>query len=155
AFSHRTGQIAAIFITASPLLVQYSALVRPYSLLPLLCLLSVYWLWDGLRERGVWPWVAHVIATLLMLLTPTRAWMVLGADWIIAAVWFALYRQRADRATVRHWAFAQVALAIGYAPWFPILLYQMRHAGHGTYPLDPLEAFGHLAEMAVSLPLEI
>jgi uncharacterized membrane protein len=46
-FSRRTGMIAALLAAVAPLLVEYSAQVRPYSLLPLLCLLSTYFLWRG------------------------------------------------------------------------------------------------------------
>jgi hypothetical protein len=153
-FSHYTGLIAAILVTVSPLLARYSGMVRPYSLLPLLCLLSVYWLWDGLRGRGARPWVAHAIATLAMLVTHNWAWMVLAAEWIIVAGWFALRREPLEWTLVRSWAIAQLALLVVYSPWLPILLYQSRHAGYDAFPLNPFVAFAYFAETVISLPVQ-
>ena len=41
-FSSYTGLIAASFVTVSPVLANHSGQARPYSLLSLLCLMSVY-----------------------------------------------------------------------------------------------------------------
>jgi uncharacterized membrane protein len=159
-FSHRAGLIAAMFVAASPLLASYSGTVRPYSLLPLLCLLSIYWLWDGLSARSVRPWAAHVIASLAMLMTHNWAWIVLGAEWIIAAAWLALRCPSPGRTLVRNWALAQVAILLGYSPWLPVFLHQSRHAGYDANLLDSFHAlavfaFACLVETALSLPVVI
>ena len=114
-FSRRTGLIAAAFVAvvagARPLL----GMVRPYSLLPLLALLSVYWV-VGRAERGeARPWVAHVIATLAMLLTHNWAWMVLGAEWILSSCgWFGMH-EWTQLCPIRSWSLAQGLVLLAYA----------------------------------------
>jgi hypothetical protein len=152
-FSPASGLIAAAFVTAAPLMVRYSAMVRPYSLLPLLCLLSAFSLWWGLKRGHFWPWAAHVAVTLAMLLTHNWAWMAFGAEWIIAAAWLALRRRQTDLSVCRSWAISQVAILVGYAPWFPALIFQSRHAGHDAFALYPLLVVISFAELAVSLPM--
>ena len=153
-FSPPTGLIAAILISVSPRLVGYSGMVRPYSLLSLLCLLSTYLLWNALKGRGARTWVLYVLATLAMLLTHNWAWMVLAAHWILAACWGASRLGRPNRALVRSWALAQLALLATYSPWMPFLVYQFRHAGYNAFPVDPIEVLARFAEAAVSLPAQ-
>ena len=75
----RTGLMAAALVAMSPMLALHSGLVRPYSLLPLLCLASVYTLWRGLCGGRAWAWMTHAPATLAMVLTHNWGWLVLGA----------------------------------------------------------------------------
>ena len=152
-FSQPAGLIAAVLVATSPPLANHSSMVRPYSLLPLLCLLSVYSLWRGMRKRGRWPWVLQVSVTLAMLLTHNWSWMVAGAEWIVVAAWLKWQRGWSNPALVRSWALAQAAVVVGYAAWLPAFLYQTRHAGYGPRPINPLMVVGQLAETAVSLPV--
>jgi uncharacterized membrane protein len=154
-FSHRTGLIAATLVTVSPPLTRYSGMVRPYALLPLLCLLSVYWLWCGLKGPGTRSWVAYVIVTLAMLLTHNWAWMVLAAEWMIVAGQWTLYRERVGSSIVRSWALAQLVILVGYAPWLLSLLYQSQHAGYDAFPLEPVAVLVDLAETVISLPASV
>ncbi|MGD0041843.1 MAG: glycosyltransferase family 39 protein [Isosphaeraceae bacterium] len=153
-FSPQTGLIAAIFVAVSPMLAHYSGMVRPYSLLPLLCLLSVYGLWDGLRGRRARPWVFYVIATLAMLLTHNWAWIVLAAQWILVACLLAWPSERPARPLLVAWALAQFALLAAYSPWLPVLLYQSRHAGYDAFPWNLLDVFTYFTETVVSLPVQ-
>jgi len=86
-------------------------------------------------------------------LTHNWAWMVLGAEWLVVTAWFTLRRQEAEWSLVRSWALAQAVILVGYAPWFPTLLHQSRHAGYDAAPLYPFLVFAHFAETAVSLPV--
>jgi mannosyltransferase len=151
-FSQRAGLIAATFVTVSPRLAGYSGMVRPYSLLPLLCLFSAYWLWVALRGGGARPWVLYVLATLAMLLTHNWAWMVLAAQWTLIACWCAMHIGRTNWALVRFCVIAQIALLAAYSPWIPFLVYQFRHAGYNAFPVDPFGIVANLAETVVSLP---
>ncbi len=149
-FSSYTGLIAASIIAASPLLANYSGYVRPYSLLPLLCLTSVYLLWRGLCGGGARIWAAQAIIGLAMLLTHNWAWMVFSAEATVIAI--CLLAGRLSSTILGHWLLAQVAVIAGYAPWVPALLYQVRHAGYGPRSVNLLEATSVFAEMMTSLP---
>jgi hypothetical protein len=135
-FSRRAGLIAAALVAAWPSLVYYSAVVRPYSLLPLLGLVSSYCLWSGLRGGGRPAWAGYVVTTLAMLYTHNWAWVFLAAHWAAALAWLAWFRGPWEAA--RGWALAQAGLAAGYAPWLPALLYQVRHAGNDPPRLPSL-----------------
>jgi hypothetical protein len=154
-FSHATGLIAAALATTSPLMVGCSAVVRPYSLLPLLCLLSVFFLWSGLKGRDVKFWVGHIAATLAMLLTHNWAWMVLGAEWIVAVAYLMPRHKVTDWPLVRSWFFSQTAVLIGFAPWSPIFLYQLRNAGYDAFPRPASEVLALFSETVLSIPRQV
>lgn len=142
-FSTRVGLIAALLSAFAPSLIWHSALVRPYSLLPLLCVCSCFFLWRARNEGGIRPWAAYGITTLAMLFTHNWAWLVLGAQWAIFAAWLALAPRRPRAALLREWALAQGAIGLAYLPWLPTLLYQSKYAGYGA---DAVRSMGALAK---------
>ena len=154
-FSPATGLIAAALVTTSPIMVKYSAMVRPYSLLPLLCLLSIYSLWSGLKRGDARSWIGHAAVTLGMLLTHNWAWIVLGAEWGVVASWFLRQRRTTDWNVVRSWVLSQIAILVGFAPWLMTFLYQARNAGYDNLPLNPIVAFGYISEVVLSLPVHV
>jgi uncharacterized membrane protein len=140
-FSKRVGLLAAAFAAVSPALTEHSALVRPYSLLPLLALISSFALIRGL-EGGNWrAWAGYVIATLLMLYTHNWGWLVLGGEWVavIVVLVFDVANGRRRRGIAGEWLVAQLLVGVGYLPWLPWFLYQTRHAGHAPLLLDGVE----------------
>src|SRR5262249_9056224 len=100
-------------------------------LLPLLCLVSVYYLLRGLGGGGWMTWLGHGLATLAMLLTHNWSWLVLIAEGV-AVGGYALWR--GWRRAVSPGLTWLVVLAC-YAPWAPSLLDQCRHAGHDAWNL--------------------
>jgi mannosyltransferase len=142
-FSPRVGMIAAILSTFAPSLIWHSALVRPYSLLPLLCICSCFFLWQARSQGGIRPWAAYGITTLAMLFTHNWAWLVFGAQWVVFAAWLFLDPRRPRTALLREWALAQAAIGLGYLPWLPTLLYQSKYAGYGA---DAVRSLGALAK---------
>jgi mannosyltransferase len=129
-FSTRVALLAALLTALSPALTQFSAQVRPYSLLPLLALLSSFTLIRGVERGDRRAWAGYVLSTLALLYTHNWGWLVLGAQWAAVAVVIARANVRAPGTIVREWILIQVIVAVGYLPWFPSLLYQVRHAGH-------------------------
>lgn len=123
-----TGVTAAVFVAVSPTLVRYSAEVRPYSLLPLLALAATGTLAVALARGGRRWWALYVALTLTLLLTHNWSWLVLGGHWLIGGFWIATHPT--PRAAARGWLEAQAALLLAFAPWLPVLVHQMRHAGH-------------------------
>jgi mannosyltransferase len=152
-FSPQAGLIAALLVTAAPLLANDSGNVRPYSLLSLLCLGAVYLLWRGLGGGGARTWAAQAGITLAMLLIHHWAWMVFGAEATVVVI--CLLAGRLSAAILRRWLLAQVVAIAGYAPWAPILLHQVRYAGYGPRPVNVLEAIAVFAEMMTSLHLMV
>jgi len=134
--SWQVGLLAAALAAVSPVLVEYGAMVRPYSLLPLLALASTYALVRAIDAGGWRRWAGYAAAMLALVYTHNWAWLVLGAQWV--ALGLCLWRgvQRRRGAILREWCLAQAAIALGFLPWLPSFANQAAHAGHA--PLDLL-----------------
>jgi hypothetical protein len=150
-FAGHSGAIVVLLIAASPQLAEYSAFARPYSLLPLLGLLSVYLTWRGLLGAGMGAWAAQAIVNLAMLMTHNWAWMLFGAEGVVFGI--CLLSGRLTRAIARRWFLAQLAVVAGYAPWMPILLDQVKGAGYGPSSVNLPEAASLFIVNTTSLPL--
>lgn len=138
-FSERVGLIACTLSTVAPLLFQYSTKVRPYSLLPLLCTLSIYYLWISLTEMRFRDWFAYVVSTLLLLYTHNWSWLVFAGEWGVVSAWFVLFRPdraEATRKRVVALILSQVAISAGYLPWIGAFLGQARKAGYSGISID-------------------
>ena len=135
-FSKRIALIAASLAALSPALVEHSALVRPYSLLPLLTLLSCYALIEAIKRGDLKAWVAYVVLTLALVYTHNWTWLVLGGEWVAVAIVLLVNGERGRGRLVLEWLVAQIAIAIAFLPWLPWLLYQTQHAGHAPLHLD-------------------
>jgi hypothetical protein len=136
AFSPTVGWAGALVAVSLPLAVEYSGVLRPYSLLPLLTLLAVFTLWGALhresRSQAAW-WIAHAAFTTALLYSHNWGLLIAMAQAIVAVL-YGLIR-RPERRTIGFWLVTQVGIALLYAPWIPVLLEQMRHAGHPPGPL--------------------
>src|SRR5579884_1825978 len=141
-FGLRAALLATVFACVSPGLCAYSAQVRPYSLLPLLCLLSVFFVWQALQGQGKGAWGWYTLVTLCLLYTHNWSWLVLLGEWVavgLAGRLPALQPQgKEGKAGSGRFVLCQVVLLVGYAPWMPVLLYQARHAGYGPVTLRAL-----------------
>jgi 4-amino-4-deoxy-L-arabinose transferase-like glycosyltransferase len=133
-FSRRAGRIAAVLVAFSPALVYYSVLVRPYSLLPLLGLISTYFLWSGLQGGGRRAWLGYALPLLLMAYTHNWTLVFWMAHAVAACAWLAWFR--GPWAVIRGWVLAQLGVVVGYAPWLPTFVEQLRHGGHLPAPVD-------------------
>lgn len=140
-FSQRIGLLAAGLAAVAPALAEYSAMVRPYSLLPLLALISSYALIRGLENGSRRAWAGYALTTLAMLYTHNWAWLVLAGEWagVTVAVAEGLGAGRPRGKVVREWLLAQLIIGVGFLPWASGLLYQVRHAGHAPIPLEDLQ----------------
>jgi uncharacterized membrane protein len=134
--SWQVGLLAAALATVSPIAVEHSAMVRPYSLLPLLALAATYALVRGIDVGGCRRWAGYAAAMLAMVYTHNWAWLVLAAQWVALAVCLWRGTQRRRGAILREWCLAQTAIALGFLPWLPAFANQAAHAGHA--PLDLL-----------------
>jgi uncharacterized membrane protein len=136
AFSARAGLIAAILISVSPPLVEYSALARPYSFLPLLVITSS-WLLVLSIESGDWRrWSLYSVTALALLLTHNWAFLVVGGQAVAVVTCLGNASIRRPK-LLRESATAFASVALLYMPWMQTLLYQARHAGN-----DPLDVHG-------------
>lgn len=148
--SWRAGLLAAAAASLSPVVVDMGAMVRPYSLLPLLTLGATYALVRAVDLGGRRRWAVYAALELALVYTHNWGWVVVAALGVALGVclWRGVARPRA--AVLRGWAGAQAAVAIGFLPWLPSLLHQTAHAG---YPSDGLGIDS--AGRVLALPVEL
>jgi hypothetical protein len=148
--SWRVGLIAAALAAVSPIAVEHSAMVRPYSLLPLLALAATYALVRAVDLGGWRRWAGYALAMLALVYTHNWAWLVLGAQWVALAACLVRGVARPRGTILREWCLAQAAIALGFLPWLPSFVNQAAHAGHA-----PLDLYGFLDSPvdALSMPI--
>lgn len=129
-YSTRAGLIAAVLVAFSPSLIEHSAQLRPYGLLPLLVLISSWALTKAIDGAALRHWFVYAIATTLMLYTHHWTWLVWGGQ--VGAVGFVVFGSTPERraSTIRRFAFASVAILGLYSAWLPSFAFQVAHAGH-------------------------
>jgi hypothetical protein len=134
-FSQRVAVIAAALAAFSPALVEHAATTRPYSLLPLLTLVSVYALIQATHHFSIRTWAVYGASTIALLYTHNWAWLVLFGEWVGVLVTVGFHSHHRKR-IIRDWAIAQAAIALVYAPWLTTFIYQGMHAGHSPSEID-------------------
>jgi len=122
--SLEAGVIAALLVATSPIQVFYSQQARMYSLLPVLGLLSFYWLWRAIvdnRRRFV---VAYALATLAALYLHNYGFYLLPAHAVVL-LWSGALRRKPGT-----WLVCAGCILAAYLPWLPILLAQLQNETH-------------------------
>ncbi|HYN81583.1 MAG TPA: glycosyltransferase family 39 protein [Gemmatimonadaceae bacterium] len=135
-FSSRVGLLASGLAAISPALSAFSATARPYSLLPLVALISSYTLIRGLERGGRGVWTGHVVASLALLYTHNWGWLVLFGEWLAASLVLLIGVGRGRATAMREWLVAQIVIGIAYLPWAPRLVFQAQNAGHAPLLVD-------------------
>lgn len=122
--SRPVGLWAAAFIAVSPVQAYYSQQARMYTLLPLLALLSVFFLVRYLRDerpRDAFLWVG---STVLAVYDHNFALFVLPVHGVLVALSGKLLTR------FRTWALAAAVIALAYGPWLPFFLEQVQNKDH-------------------------
>lgn len=152
-FSRRAALIAAVLVAFSPSLIEHSAQLRPYGLLPLLVLLSSWALTKAIDGAGVRHWLAYAVTTTLMLYTHHWTWLVWGGQ-IVAFAFVVFHSPSAQRiVAIRRFAFAAATILVLYSAWLPSFLFQVVHAGHPAPALTDAATYAlFLVLGAASIP---
>lgn len=140
-YSRRAGLVAAAAAAIVPALNEYSGEIRPYSLLPLLAMVSCWALVVALRRRSLITWSAYAGSAIALVYTHNWAWLLLAGQF--AAVIILIYREeRSERIRLLLTSGAAfLAIGVAYLPWVPTLIFQSAHAGH---PPRDVESSGAL-----------
>jgi mannosyltransferase len=126
-FSLETGTIAAVLVATSPIQVFYSQQARMYALLPVLALLSFYWLWRAITENRRCFVVAYGVATLAALYVHNYGLYLLPAHAAVL-LWSGAFRRKPGA-----WLICLACIVIGYLPWLPTLLAQLENGTHYSW----------------------
>jgi len=150
-FSPRAGMLASVLYAFSPIAVRYSAQIRPYSLLTVLSLLAVYFLWRGLRQGPPRFWIGYTLVTAASMLIHSWAWLLFGAHGVVALAFVLFQDQALKRWLVRRLVLSATGVVLLYSPWLPALLHQSRHAAAGPLRLPNSLHLGLLAGRAATV----
>jgi len=152
-FSSRAGLIAAGFAAISPPLIEHSAQLRPYGLMPLLALVSCFALVTAANRGGFRRWCLYVLGTVALLYTHNWSWLIaVGQLVAVAGLFFSVDLARRSR-LVRQWITSWLAIGLMYLPWIPAFLFQVRHAGHGPIVIDTFAQWTQLTLLGIPAAL--
>ncbi len=128
----RAAIAAALLVALSPFLIFYSTEARAYSLVMTLVLGSTLALLRALETSRPLSWAVYALLSCAAIYTQYSALFVLA----VQLVWAFIGYPDARRALIA----ANVAVAIGFAPWLPALI-KNTHS-FGTEVFGVLEPFG-------------
>ena len=134
------GLVAAFCLAASLVHIYYSQEIRMYAPVPLLALISVFALWQGLHKGGRRWWAVNVLCNALIAWTHMFAVMLPLVQGVFLLVWY-----RGKRRLLSYWLAAHAVLAAGYGLWARTLhlprVYEAAGCIPGTSFRDFLMAF--------------
>ncbi len=110
----RAGLVGAAAVTLSPFLIFYSSEARPYGLMTVLCLLSTLALLKAVKTTSLRWFAAYAVCSCAAMYTHFTAVFVLLGQF----GWALFTQPQARRALIA----ANIAAAIGFSPWLPIML---------------------------------
>jgi mannosyltransferase len=115
------GLGAALLLAISPVHVWYSQETRMYILLASLVTAATGELWLCLHSKG--RWILYALFSLLAIYTQYFAVFAFVAHGILVIAWALSQR---NWKTLLDWFGAMLFVSLGFAPWFPTALMQMR-----------------------------
>lgn len=123
------GLITALFLAVSPFHIWYSQETRMYSLLFMLCMLSVYFLLRALQTGKRVFWVSYVVATSLATYTQISSMFFVIGEWMAVIIYIIKTPHTRPNHSLllkllRPWFLSQAALLLLWLPWLPNFLQQ-------------------------------
>lgn len=140
-FSLEVGILAALLVALSPIQIFYSQQARMYAWLPVGALWALHWQGRALLENKIRYLIAAAACTLAMFYTHNHGLYLLPAQAILALASGRLKRHPA------RWCGYGAAVAIGYLPWTPVLLEQLRNSVHYSWFLPFWNEYGPLGAL--------
>jgi mannosyltransferase len=143
-FGRRAGWIAAALAALNPFLTIYAQETRMYALVILLSVVGTAAFVHGfVFERR--PYVG-LFALIVLVMLYTHYWALFFAIGAVAALVVVAREARDRRRVVLDGALAFGPVAVGFAPWLPTFVYQVRHTGAPwSQTPSPLELVGGLS----------
>ena len=129
----------AILLALCPPLVRYGTLVRSYSLISILALISTWTCMEVLTRRRsiLWPVLYGVSTAALVYSHYWGAFVPIGQTCLLA---IGLWRRWFNLDNVKHWLAGVAVSVVAFLPWTPILIYQFTHV-LDVWDMPPLPSF--------------
>lgn len=120
-FGRAVGLGGALLLAVSPFHIHFSQEIRPYGLLMLLSLLSVYTLWRALAKNQTRWWLLFSGVTALNLYTHYFAFLPVGGSFLFAVLVLGYdWIQHRNQSSLRkglHLAWCFLIITLAYLPW--------------------------------------
>ncbi len=120
-FGKKTGLLAALILSVSPIHIYYSRELRMYSMVVLTVLLAVYFLIKALRDNRASSWAGYLLFNLLSIYIHYMTVFVLFAE----VVFFLAYR-RDYRSLFKKWLSVHTILFLLLIPWLINVAYLLK-----------------------------
>jgi 4-amino-4-deoxy-L-arabinose transferase-like glycosyltransferase len=120
--SKRVGLLAAFFVSISVFQIYISSEIRPYPIVFLLSIFSVYFFWQYLENKNL-AWLGYLISTILVIYTHLSGWFV----FLIINVFFILIKTTKipflnNNQPLRKWLILQIIIIFAWLPWLILWL---------------------------------
>lgn len=121
-----TSLQVAIILALCPQLVRYSTMLRSYSLISILGLLSTWCCMKTMRTKRGWFWpITYGVTTVLLVYSHYWGGFVALGQACLAGIGYLRRWFTGDN--LRQWFVGALISVALFAPWVPILLYQLKH----------------------------
>jgi|GEM_PF-2644128 len=111
-FNEKIGLISAFLVSISPFQIYYSQTARPYSMMGMLSLLSVFFLVKSFRKGTFLYWLGFIMFSLIAIYCHYMAMLIWGAQLIF----FFLVRKDLSAVIKRKWYISNLLLFLFVAP---------------------------------------
>lgn len=122
----RPAALGALLLASAPLHIWYSQEARMYALVTLWAILAG-WLMRRALDRGKWWWAGYALCAAAGMYTHYYMGFVMLAHNAFAA--YLLARRRLSGRKLGYWLTAQLAWALLFAPWLPVVVQQVQGGG--------------------------
>lgn len=121
AFGNKTGLLAALILSVSPIHIYYSRELRMYSLVVLTVLLGVYFLIKALKDNRLSSWLGYLLFNLASIYIHYMTVFVLLAQVIFFLAYYKRYR-----GLFKKWLSVHIILFLFLIPWLINVIYLLR-----------------------------
>jgi mannosyltransferase len=139
--SDDSGLLTAYLLAISPTFVLYSRMIRYYSLVMFLGLLSCLFFVQLVRQRKAASWLGYLLSSALLIYTDYSALSLLIGQNVLVLLQWKSYRD-----VLRRWALSQALLLILFLPWVTVVV---THGTRGELEADFARgALGYFLKLA-------
>ncbi len=116
-FSQRTGLISAFIVSTAQFHIRYSQEVRMYSMMALVGLLSMYFLYRAMSTDTKTSWAGYTLCTVMVLYTHNYGIFITASGVMFIFIYSITRKIKHTKCLI-----ALCVIALSYLPWIPILI---------------------------------
>jgi uncharacterized membrane protein len=131
-YDKRTGILSSLTLALSPFHIYFSQEARPYALVALLTLLSMYFFIKILEKRTIWNSIGYIVASILLMYTHVFGLFIIISQNIFIASSY-LFSKKPLKPGLKEWILYQAILIVLFIPWIGILAAQALNIQNPDY----------------------